>query len=389
MLTQSFIEKSEELEQFSILPSSSSLTNKNFPESDFLLKNHVLVPYLEESNFNSIHGLSDDNRSVIIPNSSYTINEHELLLSIKGVGAKTPLYGTDPFDFEPVKDFKIGLNKIFTNSKKRLITHENWFGESPYGAHGYGNAISDLELSEIYFEGGFHGANICPVIEINEIPNDYILKNSNTYWFKKYDNSFYQEKRLVPSNIRLFHQSDLTLGQSPDLVLSKFSINDHIELENFIQNYIISGLALLTLLPRTIIKDTSNDCFKGLDYIDVWLDKDSVLAPDGTLFFIDLEGLDWIPITNSESLKMNVLKQVNRNYYEFMYSLDLLLKERDKKLGKKSDQFNKREFVANLIEMAVIGDQYLKSELSSTALDLIIDPKNNYEKISFRFIDLV
>ena len=238
-------------------------------------------------------------------------------------------------------------------------------------------------------EGGFHGANNCPVIEINEIPNDNISKNSIAFWFKKSTNQFYQEKRLVPSNIRLFHQSDLTFGQSPDLVLSKFSINDHIDLENFIQNYIISGLALLTLLPRTMIKNPSTGYFKGLDYTDVWLDKDSVLAPDGTLFFIDLEGLDWIPITNFEILKRNVLRQVNRNYYEFMYSLDLLLKERDKKLGKISDQFSKREFIANLIEMAVIGDKYLQTELSSTALDLIIDPKNNYEKISFRFIDLV
>ena len=131
MFTQSFIEKSEELERFLILPSTSSIVNKNFPESDFFLKNHVLVPYLDDNNFNSIFGLADDNRSVIIPDSSYFINEHELLLSIKGVGAKNPLYGTDPFDFEPINDFKIRLNKNNTNPKQRQITHEYWFGDSP------------------------------------------------------------------------------------------------------------------------------------------------------------------------------------------------------------------------------------------------------------------
>ena len=31
--------------------------------------------------------------------------------------------------------------------------------------------------------------------------------------------------------------------------------------------------------------------FSGLDYFDVWIDKDAVIAPNGTVYFVDLEGL--------------------------------------------------------------------------------------------------
>ena len=140
---------------------------------------------------------------------------------------------------------------------------------------------------------------------------------------------------------------------------------------------------------RSLTFNSQTQQFEALDFTDVWLDKDSIIAPDGTIFFIDLEGLDWINIPNQEILKKKVLKQINRNYYEFMYCLDLLLKEKDNLLSRHSSQRQKRETLATYIDLATIGDPFLKTELQTTYLDLIIDPKHNFEQIKVRFLDLI
>jgi len=49
----------------------------------------------------------------------------------------------------------------------------------------------------------------------------------------------------------------------------------------------------LTLWARSL--RTIGNVRAGLDLQAVWFDKDSVIAPDGSLFFTDLEGLDWVP----------------------------------------------------------------------------------------------
>ena len=35
-----------------------------------------------------------------------------------------------------------------------------------------------------------------------------------------------------------------------------------------------------------------NGRYTGLDFNDVWLDKDAVISPDGTVYFVDLEGIE-------------------------------------------------------------------------------------------------
>ena len=389
MQAHSSITNTEQKERFSIFPSSKTLTNRSLENIDYSFKSKVLVPYSEKFTVESVIGIPDDNRSVIITDSTIDIENRDFFLSVKGAGARNPLYGTNPLDYTLRSDFSTSLHNNLENSTPREITHENWFGESPYGAHGLENAIFDLKISESFFNFQLDRFNICPVIEITEVPFDYIKEREQFFWYRRFTGPFYQEKRLVPSNIRLFHQSDLTLGQSPDIVLKRFGIFDSEGLDQFINNYIASGLAIITVLVRSLTFNSQTQQFEALDFTDVWLDKDSIIAPDGTIFFIDLEGLDWINIPNQEILKKKVLKQINRNYYEFMYCLDLLLKEKDNLLSRHSSQRQKRETLATYIDLATIGDPFLKTELQTTYLDLIIDPKHNFEQIKVRFLDLI
>jgi uncharacterized protein YoaH (UPF0181 family) len=384
----SFIENSEVMEKFSIQVSEKSIVNKFNPESDYILKSQVLVPYSNKLNSEFMFCVPDDNRSVIIPHSPVLIEDEEFNLSIKGVGARAPLYGFSPLDFTQPSDFQSNNDPKDDLTYSRIISHENWFGESPYGAQGYENALSDLEISELYFKNELHHVNICPVIEINELPQDYVMKTGKTFWYRKYVGRFFQEKRLIPSNIRLFHQSNLTLGQSLDIVLKKFNIDSIVKINNFMTNYISSGLAIITILARTLRFNKETHIFEALDFSDVWLDKDSLISPSGKLYFADLEGLDWINISDPFYFENKVKKQVNRNYYEFMYCLDLLIKERDRMNGRITNQKQKRELLFNMLDLALIDDQFLEIENTNNHLDLIINPNMEFNQVSMRFIDL-
>ena len=48
----------------------------------------------------------------------------------------------------------------------------------------------------------------------------------------------------------------------------------------------------------------------------------SVLAPDGTIYFVDLEGLEWIQIKESEVAE-KIDDQIYRSLYEFMYAYEI------------------------------------------------------------------
>ncbi len=388
MQIQTYISNSEQMELFSLLRSPKTKVNRDFETIDYPFKSKVLVPFSEKINSEVIQGIPDDNRSVIIPNSSIIIDDREFKISIKGVGARHPLYGLKPLDYTLRTDFLSNPNDNLETSTSREISNENWFGESPYGAQGFENAISDLQISESFFNNLISNLHICPVIEINEIPPDYVKEREMLFWYRRFSKSFYQEKRLVPSNIRLFHQSNLTLGQAPDVVLSKFNISDNLALDDFITNYISSGLSILTIIAHTLISHQPSQ-FKALDFTDVWLDKDSVIAQDGTLFFVDLEGLDWTDIPDQQTLENKIIKQINRNYYEFMYCLDLLIKEKDKLLNKYTNQRQKRETIATFIDIATIGNPFLKTDIQKNHLNLIVKPNHGFEDISIRFLDLV
>ena len=104
-----------------------------------------------------------------------------------------------------------------------------------------------------------------------------------------------QETRLVPSNVRVYFHSGSTIGGNIKSIFDLFEIDKNDKALEFLKNFVKSGIAYLTLFTRSL-KNNEDGTFSGLDFYDVWLDKDAVLAPDGTIYFVDLEGLEWITL---------------------------------------------------------------------------------------------
>lgn len=74
-----------------------------------------------------LEGIPDDNRSMVFPDITTEIDGRGYALSIKGLGARTPLYGSSPADI-------CSFGKTCGQSNARELTNELWFGEAPYGA---------------------------------------------------------------------------------------------------------------------------------------------------------------------------------------------------------------------------------------------------------------
>src|SRR5438876_10440093 len=103
-----------------------------------------------------------------------------------------------------------------------------------------------------------------------------------------------QEARLVPSNVRIYFHSGSTIGGNTGSIFDLFGIDENDKALGFLKNFVKSGIASLTLFTRSL-KSNEDGTFSGLDFYDVCLDKDAVLARDGTIYFADLEGVDRIP----------------------------------------------------------------------------------------------
>ncbi len=329
----------------------------------------------------------DDNRSAILPEVVAEVDGRGYALSVKGVGARAPLYGSSPLDFAFGADFGAsphGGGDPMAGA--RMITSEAWFGESPYGAQGRVAGAGALRATELAEGCSVHGFYICPVLELVEIPGDRLAGVASRYWYRRYEGPYLQEHRLVPSNVRLYHQSEVTLGQHTAAVLREFGIEGGAALDGFIDAYIASGVGALTVFARTARPHPAG--VEGLDYENVWLDKDCLVAPDGTLHFADLEGLDWVLAGPGRSLGERVRDQFNGNYYEFMYGLDALAREADRLAGRSPSPPERRAALVPRFEIALANDPVVRTEANGARLDLVVRPLAGGEEVPVRAIDL-
>jgi len=334
-------------------------------------------------------GIPDNNRSVILPEFATTIGGRGYALSVKGVGARAPLYGSSPLDFAFKADFgpAPSVDQVRPMAGARLYTSEAWFGESPYGAQGPVPGSYSLRATELAEGCSINGFHICPVLELVEIPLDRLPGLSSRYWYRRYSGPYLQEHRLVPSNVRLYHQSEVTLGQNPAAVLREFGVATAERMDAFIDAYIASGVGALTVFVRTM-----RPCkwgVEGLDYENVWLDKDCLVAPDGTLHFADLEGMEWFVAGQDRTLEARVREQFNRNLYEVMYGLDALVREADRMAGRSPTPAERRAALVPRFEMALANDPFVRCEVSGSGLDLVVRPPPGGEAdVPIRVIDL-
>ncbi|HMF33125.1 MAG TPA: hypothetical protein VKK79_16995 [Candidatus Lokiarchaeia archaeon] len=336
-------------------------------------------------------GVPDDNRTAIFPDITFDVDGRLYALAAKGVGARTPLYGGFLQDWASTlgarRDNSFNSEAV---SIPRYLTSEIWLGEAPWGAQSESSAKDALEITDLVTDGcAINGFYICPVIEVEEYPSTVLqdLHVEDTFWFRKYHGKQVQEQRLMPSNIRLFHQSEYTLGATLAGVLRLFHIESIEDLDDFINHFIASGMAALTVFARTA--RASPWGIQGLELRDVWLDKDCVVASDGTLHFCDLEGLEWIVAGQDVSLEQRVQRQFGRSFYEFMYGLDILLRERERLAEKTPSQAERRQDAATRIDLALAPDSFLHCEINSSCVDVVVECAiAGAEQVPLHVIDL-
>ena len=324
--------------------------------------------------------LADGNRTVILPDVSVELGGRRYFLSAKGVGALAPLYGDSPLDVvDPDGDDPATV---------RDFTGEAWFGEAPFGAQGEINARLACDLTALTAgRAELHGFAICPVVAVVEVPHERVAAGAARWWYRRWRGPWLQEQRLVPSDVRLFHASDRTLGRSPDLVLEEFGVRDGPALDAFVDRYLASGIAAVTLFARTLKRVPWG--VHGLDFEHVWLDKDSVVAPDGTLCFADLEGVDWALAGQDRSVEYRVREQLEHNLYELMYGLDALVRVAERRACRRATQAERRRSVANRVELALARDPFVRTERGTDHLDLVVHPAAGLaDLIRFRLLDL-
>lgn len=314
----------------------------------------------------ALAAIPEGNRAVVLPELRAIHAGREWMLSVKGAGASAPAYDAFPIEVEDA----------------RVITGESWMGDAPYGGQGEHGASDALALSALAGEDGtLAGVCICPTVAIVEVPEAHVARDC--FWYRRHQGPVLQEHRLVPSDVRLFHGTDGALGRDAERALRGLGVRDVPGLDAFVDRYLATGVAALTLWARTARE--GEDGLEGLDYDDAWLDKDSVIAPDGSLFLVDLEALEWTPVTRRASAERRIRRQIDRNYYELMYGLDAILDVRDRWQGRARSQLVRRESVAARLELALAGDAFVRAVDRGDGVDLEV--RGPGEPVSVRVLD--
>jgi hypothetical protein len=138
---------------------------------------------------------------------------------------------------------------------------------------------------------------------------------------------------------------------------------------------------MLTLFARTLARDAARERYSGLDFEDVWLDKDAILAPDGTVFFVDLEGIDSVSVER-EGVREKVEDQIFRSLYEFMFAYEQIEGERARRFG--STGSRKRRFEAIVVE-ALRDDPFVRTHVDARGLVLQVRNRVGEESLWFDF----
>jgi hypothetical protein len=281
------------------------------------------------------------------------------------------------------------MNATKKEKLPRYLTGELWSRGCPYGSQGLEFASIAMKAAEMSDSSttSIHGFRIAPLVKIVGLPQELQDRFTEVYWYRRFKQKMVQETRLVPSNIRIYFHSDWTIGDDTGELFDFFRIDDNQKAMDFLKNFVKSGIAILTLFVRSM-KYNGNGTYSGLDFYDVWLDKDAVLAPDGTIFWADLEGLQEITIGGKDradlefNIEENMEHQIYRSLYEFMYAYEQIERERVKRFGHVTDRKIQFEY---LLREALKDDEILELRRNQDSLDLVIGNILQEEKLTKTF----
>jgi hypothetical protein len=356
---------------------SEVLTNKHFQEfkmNEFerIYLPESMRPFTDLSPLGTKEFIADDNRGAVSASPSLKVDGTDFYLSVKGIGSTT-----NPFSHQLLGKAEIcnllkdsRLKDRIVNSEEtapRYVTGELWLRGSPYGGQGLEHATTSMRVSEMADLTSIHGFRVAPLVKIVLLPEDLENEIKKVYWYRRFGGKIVQETRLVPSNVRIYFHSGSTVGGNVRSIFDLFGIDQNDKALEFLKNFVKSGIAFLTLFTRSI-KGNEDRTFSGLDFYDVWLDKDAVLAPDGSIYFIDLEGLEWITV-GEKKVQEKIDDQIYRSLYEFMYAYEQIERERSARFGIMTDRKVQFEY---LLREALKDDEVIDLEREGQSLELVV-----------------
>jgi hypothetical protein len=385
-----------------VYDSAGTITNKRFrsfqmPEFEKLYLPDSVRPFSTLNPAGSKELLIDDNRSAVDREPYMTIDGTDFYFSVKGIGSTTSPFSRQLFKKEEICSL-LGSNSIkerIMNAKEkemrfpRYLTGELWSRGCPYGSQGLEFASIAMKATEMSDASAtsIHGFRIAPLVKIVRLPEALQKELTQVYWYRRFKQEMVQETRLVPSNIRIYFHSDWTIGDDTGELFDFFRIDNNDKAVGFLENFVKSGIAILTLFVRSM-SNNGDGTYSGLDFYDVWLDKDAVLAPDGTVFWADLEGLQTLTIggKNRAALEFNIEEnmehQIYRSLYEFMYAYEQIERERVRRFGHETDRKIQFEY---LLREALKDDEVVDLSRSPDSLELVIGNILGEEQLSKRF----
>jgi len=365
-------------------------TNKHFqgfsmPDFEKIYLSESMAPFTDLSSLGTKEFLVDEHRGAVSDTPVLTLDGTEFYLSVKGIGSTT-----NPFSHQLLGPSEMS-NLLKDSALKERIENSDWkapryiTGElclrgSPYGGQGLQHATVSLRVSEMADLTSIHGFRIAPLVKIVIFPENLEIRIKQLYWYRKFRGRIVQETRLVPSNIRIYFHSGSTIGGNIGSIFDLFGIDTDDKALVFLENFVKSGVAYLTLFSRTITKN-QDGTYSGLDFYDVWLDKDAVLAPDGTIFFVDLEGLEWITIPKKR-VPEKIHDQIYRSLYEFMYAYEQIERERSKRFGNTPDRKTQFEY---LLREALVDDEAVRLRREGESLGLVVGNILDDDSITEKF----
>jgi len=383
--------------------SSETITNKYFqgfkmPEFEKIYLPESVKPFTEVDPIGTKELLIDDNRSAVSREPYLTIDGTDFHFSVKGIGSTTSPFSRQLFKKEEICSLlkkSNGVKDRIMNAKQeemkfpRYLTGELWSRGCPYGSQGLEFASIAMKATEMSDASttSIHGFRIAPLVKIVKLPKALQEEVTQVYWYRRFKQQMVQEARLIPSNIRIYFHSDWTIGDDTGELFDFFHIDNNDQAMDFLRNFVKSGIAILTLFARSM-SNNDNGTYTGLDFYDVWLDKDAVLAPDGTIFWADLEGLQEITIGGKDraglefNVEENMEHQIYRSLYEFMYAYEQIERERTKRFGHKTDR--KIQF-EHLLRDALKDDEVVDLRRGPDSLELVISNILGDEKLTKKF----
>ena len=381
---------------------AGTITNKYFrsykmPELGRVYLPDSLKPFTDTDPIATKELLIDDNRSAVSREPYMAIDGTDFYFSVKGIGSTTSPFSRQLLKKEEISSLlksSIMREKIMNAKEKemrfpRYLTGELWSRGCPYGSQGLEFATIAMKAAEMSDASttSIHGFRIAPLVNIIKLPKTLQEKVTQVYWYRRFKQEMVQEARLIPSNVRIYFHSDWTIGDDTGELFDFFRIDDNDKALDFLKNFVKSGIAILTLFVRSM-SDNGNGTYSGLDFYDVWLDKDAVLAPDGTIFWADLEGLQAITIGGKDradlefNVEENMEHQIYRSLYEFMYAYEQIERERVKRFGHMTDR--KIQFEYLLVD-ALKDDEVVDLHRSADSLELVIGNILGEEKLTKNF----